>query len=159
MKISIIAALSAVDRGLGKNNQLLWKIPNDLKRFKELTNSHAIIMGRKTYESIERPLPNRTNIIITRDTSYQKEHCMVAHSLEEALQKAREVEQQEMFIIGGGEIYNQALPFTDKLYLTLIDEKKDADTFFPDYSEFQRKIFEEKHQEEIPPYTFINLER
>ncbi len=157
--ISIIAALSAIDRGLGKDNQLLWKISQDLKRFKELTSGHPIIMGRKTFESIGRPLPNRTNIIITRDTTYQKDGCITVHSLEEGIRKAREVEQQELFIIGGGEIYNQALPLADKLYLTLIDEKKDADTFFPDYTKFKKEVVREEHKEEELLYTFLILER
>lgn len=158
-KISIIAAISLYDRGLGKDNQLLWKIPNDLKRFKELTSGHVIIMGRKTFESIGRPLPNRTNIIITRDESYQKDGCSSAHSLDEALAKAHTYEKEEIFIVGGGEIYTQALPLSHTLYLTLVDDQKDADTFFPDYAEFQKKVFEEKHQEGEPPYIFVNLER
>ncbi len=157
--ISIIAAISAIDRGLGNNNQLLWKISQDLKRFKELTTGHPIIMGRKTFESIGRPLPSRTNIIITRDVTYQKDGCSIAHSLHQAIVKAKEVEDKELFIIGGGEIYNQALPLADKLYLTLIDEKKDADTFFPDYSEFKKEVVREEHKEEELLYTFLILER
>ncbi len=158
-KISIIAAISEKDRALGKDNKLIWRISDDLKRFKQLTTGHPVIMGRKTFESIGKPLPNRTNIIVTRNPEFTSEWCLVAHSLEDAIAKAREIDQQEIFILGGAEIYNQALPLTDKLYLTLINDKKDADVFFPDYSAFTKEVFKEEHLESKPQYTFLNLEK
>ncbi|MBX4198136.1 dihydrofolate reductase [Candidatus Parcubacteria bacterium] len=158
-KISIIAGIQKKDRGIGKDNQLLWKISDDLKRFKALTSGHVIISGRKNFESIGRPLPNRTNIIITRNPEYKAEGCIIVVSLEEALAKAKELEKEEIFIMGGGEIYKQALPFTDKLYLTIIDGEKPADIFFPDYSEFTKEIFREEYLDNDPPYIFLELEK
>jgi len=128
-KVSIIAAI-AENRAIGKNNKLLWRIPEDLKRFKKVTEGHAVIMGRKTYESIGKPLPNRLNIIITRNTSYKPPACFVFPSLGEALVYAKKYEKEEIFVIGGGEIYRQALPLTDKLYLTVVKGEYEADTFF-----------------------------
>jgi dihydrofolate reductase len=165
-KISMIAALSDTTRAIGRNNELLWKISDDLKRFKALTTGHAIVMGRKTYESIGRPLPNRTNIIITRNHNFLPEGCIVVHSLEEALETAKNVEQenhpedqQEIFIIGGGEIYHNALPFADRLYLTLVESQADGDTHFPDFSSFTKEISKEEHLDHIPPYTYVILEK
>lgn len=155
--INIIAALQTSDRALGKDNDLLWKIAPDLKRFKELTTGHPIIMGRKTYESIGHPLPNRTNIIITRNPNYKAPGCIVATSLEDALTKAKEKDQEEIFIIGGSEIYTLALPHTDKLYLTIVDDTKDGDVFFPEYSEFTQEVFREDHPESTPSYSFVDL--
>src|SRR3989344_5036089 len=135
--ISCIAALGTTTRAIGKNNTLLWRIKEDLGRFKSLTTGHPIIMGRKNFESIGRPLPNRTNIVITRNKEYAAEGCFVVHSFDEAVTKAKEVEEKEIFIIGGGEIYTQALPITHKLYLTLVDSNETGDVFFPDYSGFK----------------------
>lgn len=143
MRISIIAAIGK-NRELGKDNKLLWHISEDLKRFKDLTNNHTVIMGRKTYESIGRPLPNRLNIIISRDPSLHIQNCIVVHSLEEALDIAKEREKKEIFIIGGASVYAQAFEFADKLYLTIVDSKFDADAFFPDHSMFKRRVFEKK---------------
>lgn len=169
-KISIIVAISK-NGAIGKNNELLWRIPGDMRRFKELTTGHPIIMGRKTYESIGKPLPNRTNIIITRDKNYSAPGCIVTNSLQEALEKAEEVETQpspeatagkesEIFIIGGGEIYKEGLKLTDKLYLTLIHEEKEGDIYFPDYPEFKKEISrEERETENGLKYTWLELER
>lgn len=157
--VSAIAAISENDRGIGKDNDLLWKIPADLKRFKEITFGHPIIMGRKNFESIGRALPGRMNIIVTRDTEYRRENCVIAHSIEDAIARAKMLDQEEVFIIGGGEIYTQALPMTDRLYLTLIHAEKPADVFFPDYSEFVNVISEEKGEHEGIPYTFVTLSR
>jgi dihydrofolate reductase len=157
--ISIIVAISNQTRAIGKKNELLWKIPNDLKRFKELTTGHPIIMGRKTFESIGRPLPNRTNVIITRNKDYTFENCSVVGSLDEAIELAKKIDKEEIFIIGGGEIYKQALPFTDRLYLTVVDDEPKADTFFPDYSDFKKEIFKEEHPEHTPPFIYLTLER
>lgn len=129
--ITIIAA-AGENNELGKNNDLVWHLPNDFKRFKQLTTGHHIIMGRKTFESFPKPLPNRTHIVITRNKSYQKEGIIVVSSIEEALEKASEDSQP--FIIGGGEIYKQSLPFAKKMELTRVHGTFEADTFFPDFS-------------------------
>lgn len=159
-KISIIAAVGR-NRELGKNNKLLWHIPEDMKRFKELTSGHAVIMGRKTFESIGRPLPHRTNIIVTRDPNFNAKGCIIAHSLDEALRLAplAQGNNEEVFVIGGGQIYEQALPFTHKLYLTVVDAETDADTFFPNYSDFKKIIHQEKKSTEGLTYTFLELEK
>lgn len=179
MKISIVAAIGK-NRELGKDNRLLWYIPEDLKRFKKLTQNHPIIMGRKTYESIGKPLPNRTNIIITRDPSFQAPNCIVTYSLEEALDVAKGIEKNpevlreshlggvtyltprdsgEIFIIGGGQIFEQALPLTDKLYLTIVDGVFDADTFFPDYSMFTKIVSQVASGGNGYRYTFLDIEK
>lgn len=157
-KISIIAAIGK-NRELGKDNKLLWHIPDDLPRFKKLTLGHSIVMGRKTFESIGRPLPNRTNIVVTRDSSYEVEGVVVVHSIEKAIEEAKKKDKEEIFVIGGGQIYEQALPFTDRLYLTIVDAQAEADTYFPDYSEFKEIISEEKNESEGLKYKFIELER
>ncbi len=156
--ISLIAAIDE-NRGIGKNNQLLFHIPDDLKRFKQLTRNHPVIMGRKTYESIGKPLPQRLNIIITRDSNFQIEGCTVSHSLEEAIRIAKQHEKEEIFIIGGGQIYQQAIQFADKLYLTLIKGTYDADAFFPDYSAFGTVNFHDEKQYQQYTYAFLELTR
>ena len=120
--ISIIVATSK-NRVIGNNNSLIWKLPADLKRFKQITTDNTIVMGRKTYESIGKPLPNRRNIIITRDTNYLVDNCEVVNSLEEALMLCN----NECFIIGGGEIYKQSIDISDKIYLTLVQEDFEGD--------------------------------
>lgn len=158
-RISAIASIGE-NRELGKSGRLLWRIPDDLKRVKALTTGHPIIMGRKTYESIGKPLPNRTNIVITRDKSYRAEGCVVVHSLDEALAKAREVENKEVFIFGGAQIYEEAFPHIDRLYLTTIHANDpDADTFFPDYSVFTKAIEKEKRDHGGLDYEWTTLER
>ncbi|MDO8576065.1 MAG: dihydrofolate reductase, partial [bacterium] len=133
MKRSIVAAVVAIgkNRELGKEGKLLWHIPDDLKRFKELTLGHPIIMGRKTFESIlgytqGKPLPGRTNIVVTHDPNWKYEGVIVSPSLEEAIAKAKELDTEEIHIGGGAQIYEQALPYIDKLYLTLIDSDPPA---------------------------------
>lgn len=137
--IVIVAAMSNIDRGIGKDNRLLWHIPEDLKRFKTLTYGHPIIMGRKTFESIVamlgKPLPGRTNIVITRDTTYNPAGAHVTHSLEEAILHAKKERPEEIHIGGGAEIYRLALPFVTKLYITWIQNKPEADTFFPPFED------------------------
>lgn len=125
--IGLIVATDKVG-GIGKDNALLWHLPNDLKRFKSITSGHPIIMGRKTFESIGKPLPNRTNIIITKNKDLKIEGCTIVHSLQEAIDTC---EGKDAFIIGGGSIYEQALAIADQLYLTLVDVELEADTFFP----------------------------
>src|SRR5580658_3769073 len=133
-RISLIAAIGANNRALGKNNQLLWHIPDDLKRFKEITNGHPVIMGRKTWESLPekfRPLPGRLNIVVTRQEHYEADGAITSPSLEDAFEIARAEKSDELFVIGGGELYKEALPLADKLYMTIVDDEKDADVFFP----------------------------
>ncbi|MCR4286145.1 MAG: dihydrofolate reductase [Candidatus Kaiserbacteria bacterium] len=157
-RISIIAAVGQ-NRELGKKNGLIWRIGADLKRVKEITMGHPIIMGWNTYQSIGRPLPGRTNIVLSF-RPMKIGGCVVATSLEEALTKAREVEQEEIFIFGGASVYKEAIGSTDRLYLTRIEATDtDADAFFPDYSEFAKVLNEEKHFEYNPPYTWLTLER
>ncbi len=158
MKISLIACISK-NRGLGLNNQLLFKIPDDLKRFREVTKGHAVIMGSKTFESIGRPLPNRTNIVISRDVNFQTPGCIVVHSIDDALKKAREVEKSEIFIIGGAQIYAQTISLANKLYLTLVDDEKPADAFFPPYDEFKKITQGTQGEYNGLKYSFLELER
>lgn len=157
--ISIIAAVSK-NNVIGRDGKLPWHISEDLKRFKRLTSGHVIIMGRKTFESIGRPLPNRTNIIITRDKNFTPEEVVVTHSVEEALDIGREKEERgEVFIIGGGQIYTQSMRYADKLYLTVVEEEIEGDTYFPDYSEFKKVSFERAGEENGLKYKFIDLEK
>ncbi|OGG52909.1 hypothetical protein A3H16_03985 [Candidatus Kaiserbacteria bacterium RIFCSPLOWO2_12_FULL_53_8] len=165
----VIAAVVAIgkNRELGKAGKLLWHIPDDLKRFKELTLGHPIIMGRKTFESIlgytqGKPLPERTNIVVTRHNDFvsRYDNVVIAHSLEEGIEKAKALDNVEIHIGGGAEIYEQALARIDKLYLTLIDAEGEADSFFPAYeTEFTKKVFEEEHEWNGIKYRFVDLER
>lgn len=144
MLISLIAAID--NKGcIGKAGALPWRLSFDLQRFKTLTIGHHIIMGRKTWESIGKVLPGRTNIIVTRQLSYHVESCIIAHSIEDALEYARNHEEIEAFVIGGGEIFNTALPFARRIYLTRVHvEIVDADTFFPDINKENWEIIEEQ---------------
>lgn len=158
-RMSLIAAIGS-NRELGKNNTLLWNIPEDMKRFRELTTGHAVIMGQKTYESIGKPLPNRTNIIVTVDKEFESKECFVCYSLEEALEKARDIDHEEVFVIGGGSVYRQMIDKADRLYLTLVKGKFQADVFFPEYEHiFSRVISLQKSQDEHFSYEFIVLEK
>ena len=162
-KISIIAALGR-NRAIGKDNKLLWNIPGDLPRFKELTTGHPVIMGRRTWESIPerfRPLPGRTNIVITRDPAYDAPGAVLAQSFPEALSRARDAEgAEEIFAIGGQRVYECALPFATNLYLTLVDDEKEGDAFFPAYEEeFTKETSREEHEEAGFRYAWVNLER
>jgi len=158
-KISMIAAIAEKDRGIGKDNELLFHIPEDLKRFMDITSGHVIIMGRKTYESIGRPLSNRINVVVSRDTSYKATGCVVKPTLETALSYARIKEKEEIFIIGGGQLYKQVLPLAEKLYLTLVQGKFEADTHFPDYSEFKKVTELGKGRHKELEYTFLEIEK
>jgi len=152
--ITMIAA-AGENNEIGRKNDLLWHLPDDFKRFKKITSHHFIIMGRKTFESFPKPLPNRTHIVITRDRSYGKQGANVVYSLEEALEKAKST--KDVFIIGGGEIYSAALKFADKIELTRVHSTfKEADTFFPEFSKDEWElIFEEKHEkDERHKYSF-----
>lgn len=140
-----IIAAAAENNALGKDNQLLWHLPEDFKRFKTLTSGHFIIMGRKTFESFPKPLPNRTHIIITRQPNYQApEGCIVVTSLEKAMELCPK--NEEAFVIGGGEIYQQALGVVDKIDVTRVHTTLDADTFFPTIDPtLWEMVFEEFH--------------
>lgn len=130
MIISLIVAMDE-QRGIGLDGGIPWHLPADLKRFKSITMGHHLIMGRKTYESIGNPLPGRTMIIVTRNTNYQPDGCLVANSLEEALGFARMGSESEVFIIGGGELFAEAIDHADRIYLSLVHTTLPADTFFP----------------------------
>lgn len=155
--LTLIAA-AAENNALGKDNELLWHLPDDFKHFKDLTSHHFIIMGRKTFESFPKPLPNRTHIIITRQEEYDAPaSCIVVNSLEKALDLV--TEQEESFIIGGGEIYHLALPFADKIELTRVHTTVEADAFFPTFDEKEwdlvREEFHDKDAKHEHPFTFL----
>ena len=155
--IKIIVAMSE-NRVIGNNNELIWKLSSDLKRFKELTTNNPVVMGRKTYESIGRPLPNRRNIIISRQPDYLVDDCEIVSSLEEALL----LTNNDCFIIGGGEIYNQSIELADKIYLTLVHKNFEGDTQFPElgkeWAKMSRKDFEADEKNEYN-YSFIEYDR
>ncbi len=133
--ISIICAI-AKDRGIGNKNKLLVHLPPDLKHFKNITSGHMVIMGQTTYESIGFALPNRVNVIMTKDKDFEAKGCTIVYSMEEALEVAKNSGDDEVFFIGGASIYAQAIKHADKLYLTIMDKTWEADTFFPEYDKF-----------------------
>jgi dihydrofolate reductase len=160
--ITIIAAI-AKNNALGKDNDLIWHLPADLKRFKKVTSGHHILMGRNTYESIGKPLPNRTTVIITRNLEYSAEGCIVVDSIEKAIQVAKEDEQ--VFIIGGAQIYKQAmeLNLVDQLDITQVHEEFDADVFFP---VIETELWKENSRENFKAdekntynYSFLSYKR
>lgn len=162
MLISIIVAASE-NGAIGKDNQLLWRLPEDLKRFKRLTLNHTMIMGRKTFESIGKPLPGRTSIVITRQQDFQPERVIVVNSLAQAIEEAKNRGDNETFIIGGGEIYTQAMSLTDRIYLTKVHTTMEGDTFFnipneTEWAEVSQIHFpaDERHQFS---FDFIDLEK
>ena len=155
-KVSIIAVVGK-NLAIGKNNQLLWHISEDLKHFQKITKGHVVVMGSRTFESLGKPLLERINIIITKDIDYKCEGCIMAHSLDEAIKIAKEKERDEIFIIGGGSIYQQTIGIADKLYITLVEDSPEADTFFPDYSDFGKIVFEEKHKFGNIDFKFMEL--
>ncbi len=138
----MIAAV-AENNALGKDNELVWHLPNDFKRFKELTTGHYIIMGRKTFESFPKPLPNRTHVVISRQPNYQPEGCIVVNSIENAIKVCPE--NETIYIIGGGEIYSQALPYSDMIEITKVHGQFEADTFFPEIKEEEWELIEIKY--------------
>ncbi len=161
MSISIIVAV-AENNAIGKDNDLLWHISDDLKRFKKITSGHKIIMGKNTFLSLPvRPLPNRTSIVITDDPADQYEGCIMAYSIEDAMSKCGE--NEECFIIGGGSIYTQFLPLADKLYLTKVSRSYEADTFFPEIRSDEWELIEqEDHVDEENnslPFSFQTYTR
>ncbi|HEX4948740.1 MAG TPA: dihydrofolate reductase [Blastocatellia bacterium] len=143
MTISIVAALGR-NRAIGYQNQLPWRLPTDLQRFKQLTMGHHLLMGRKTFESIGRPLPGRTSIIITRQPGYEAEGCLIAHSLDEAIALAKSRGEQEAFVIGGADIYAQTIPRADRMYLTFVEAEPEADALFPRFDESDWEVSTEE---------------
>jgi len=139
--IITIAAIG-INNELGKDNQLIWHLPNDFKRFKTFTTGHYIIMGRKTFESFPKPLPNRTHVIITRQKNYTVENCIVVNSLKKAIAVCPK--DEDVYIIGGGEIYNQSIDFADKLEITRVYHSFEADTFFPEIDASKWKLVSEE---------------
>lgn len=159
MRISAVAAIGE-KRELGVQNTLLWHIPLDLQRFKQITLHHPVIMGRRTYESVGRLLPQRKNIIISGNRTFLVPGGVVTHSLDEAITEARRSETEEMFIIGGATIFTQSLPRVQRLYLTIVHQTfPQADAFFPDYTEFTKVSSIEDHNSDGYNYTFVTLER
>ena len=161
----IIALIVAMDEqgGIGRDNQMPWHLPSDLKRFKALTLGHHLILGRKTYQSIGRPLPGRTIIIVTRSKDYTAAGCIVAPSLEDALDIARESGDSEVFIGGGGQIYAQGLPLAERIYLTRVHANAQAEVYFPELDMSDWNVVHAEHQaqaeNETPGYSFFVLER
>jgi len=146
LKLISIAAVGK-NNELGKDNDLLWHLPKDFKRFKKLTTGHFIIMGRKTFESFPKPLPNRTHIVITRQKNYSNEHCIVVHDLDNALKLVEK--EKVVFVIGGGEIYKQFMPIVHELEITKVHAEFEADTYFPEIdSEIWELAKEEAHQKD-----------
>jgi dihydrofolate reductase len=160
--LSLIAAV-AENRCIGAQNALPWHLPEDLKRFRAITRGHPVIMGRKTFESIGRPLPQRQNIVISRDPNYSAGGIEIATSLEQSIELAKGQSPQQIFVIGGAEIYRLALEMADRLFLTLVHQEVPGDAFFPDWRHLSwRETFRETHLaqgENSPAYTFLDLER
>ncbi len=155
MQLILIAAFTD-NRVLGKDNQLIWHLPEDLKNFKRLTSGHPVLMGRKTFESLGRPLPNRTNIIITRNPDYAANGGVVVPSLDAAIEKATQTGADKAFVIGGGEIYSQALPLANLLFLTHVHTQLEGDTFFPEFSLQDWQVVDTQHfaKDEKHAYDF-----
>lgn len=162
MKLSLIVA-SNPEGAIGKDNQLLWHLPEDLKRFKRLTMGKPILMGRKTFESIGRPLPGRTSFVITRNSRFHSDGIVVCASLEDAVEKARSTGAEEAFVIGGGEIYAQALPLADRIYLTRVYNNVAGDAFFniPDQNQWTTVLreFHEADDRHAYDYEFLDMVR
>ncbi len=160
MIISMIAAMDS-NRAIGIKNQLPWHLPADLQHFKALTLGKPIVMGRNTYESIGKPLPNRTNIVVTRDQNYQAPGCNIAYSFEDAITQAGNAE--ELMIIGGASLYEQTLKHANKLYLTFVDTEVVGDAFFPKWNPEEWKELSREHYEKDEKnnyaYSFVTLER
>lgn len=158
--LTIIAA-AGENNALGKENDLVWHLPDDFKRFKELTSGHHIIMGRKTFESFPKPLPKRTHLVITRKDNYKKEGIIVVHSIERAIEFSKE--DPQTFIIGGGEIYKMGLELADRIELTRVHGTFEADTFFPEIDESKwdlvSKVFHDKDEKHDFAFTYLTYDR
>lgn len=157
MLISLIVAMAS-NRVIGNRGEIPWKIPGEQKMFKEITMGHTMIMGRKTYEAIGRALPGRSNIVITRQTDYQAPGCKVVHDLERALESCSP-EEDEAFIIGGGQIYHETISAADRIYLTVLPKEVSGDTYFPEFSESDFEIIKSDFIDAVEPYHFYIYER
>jgi dihydrofolate reductase len=157
----IMIAAVAENNALGKNNDLLWHLPNDFKRFKEITSGHHIIMGRKTFESFPKPLPNRTHVIITRQNDFEYEGCVVVQNIEKAISVCPI--NENLYIIGGGEIYQQSISFADQLDITRVHHSFDADVYFPEIDpeiwELTSETYHSKDERHLFDYTFQTFVR
>jgi len=162
MILSLIFALDEKN-AIGKNNQLPWHLPADLKKFKQITMGHYILMGRKTWESIGKPLPGRTSVVISRTAQIDVENVIVKPSIEEAISYAKNNGETEAFVIGGAQLFQEAIPLADKFYLTRIHHVFEADTFLPEINLDEWKIMEEEYfapdEKNLYPFTFQILER
>jgi dihydrofolate reductase len=164
MKVALIVAMD-LERGIGKNNDLMWHLPNDMKFFKEMTLGHVVVMGRKNWDSIPskyRPLSDRENVVLTRNKDYQSEGCVVLHDLVEVWEKYQDEEDRVIFIIGGGEIYKQALAsgLVEEMYITHVNKRYGADTFFPDFDmkEWKVEVIQNQEKDEKHEVEFqVNL--
>ncbi len=157
----IMIAAVAENNALGKNNDLLWHLPNDFKRFKAVTSGHYIIMGRKTFESFPKPLPNRTHVIITRQKDFQHDGCIVVDSIQKAIEVCPK--NETIFVIGGGKIYSQSMAFADQLDITRVHHSFDADVYFPEINseiwELTNETFNAKDEKHLFDYTFQTFVR
>jgi dihydrofolate reductase len=158
----IVSLIVAADEsgGIGKNNQLPWHLPSDLKRFKNLTMGHYIVMGRKTYETIGKPLPGRVMVVVTHQKDFFPEGCLIVNSLVDAIKLAENDHETEVFIIGGGEIFSQAISRADKIYFTAVHIKTNADVSFPkiDPNQWERIVIEALPQNDEDEYeTDFNI--
>ena len=167
MKVSIIAAMDR-KRGIGKANQIPWRIKEDLIHLKTLTLGHVVVLGRKSYDSMVwyynktgNPMPGKLYLVVTREKSYgpARDNGKTVSSIEEAISKAKEIGEEEVFIIGGQQIFQQTIGLANKLYLTIVEGEFDADAFFPDYSEFKKVVSEEKRESDGYKYRFLELEK
>ena len=163
---AVVSAIAAIGkrRELGKDNKLIWHIPDDLKRFQELTTGHPVIMGRKTFESIlgykKGPLKKRINIVVTRDKKWHYDGVVVCHSVEEAIETAKNMDKNEVFVIGGTQIFESAMPLIDRLHLTIVDQSAKADSFFPPYENtYTKQMYDETRVWEGVKYRWIDLNR
>lgn len=160
----VLIAAVAENFALGKNNDLIWHLPNDFKRFKAITSGHHIVMGRKTFESFPKPLPNRTHVIISKQKEYHPEGCIVVDSMEKAIEICPK--NETFFVIGGGEIYALAMPLADKLDITRVHHQFEADTFFPEIDQNKWKLVntekhykDEKHSYDYSFETYTKIEK
>jgi dihydrofolate reductase len=159
MKISIIVAVSE-NNVIGAKNKLLWYLPGDLPRFKKITTGHCILMGQKTFESIGKVLPDRTNIILSNDKNYKVDGAVVFNNPEEAIQFTEDQGESELMIIGGGMVYEYFLPLANKIYLTKVHKNYDGDTHFPEINmDKWKEISNEKHLDNDPPFEYQTLVR
>ncbi|MFI5391065.1 MAG: dihydrofolate reductase [Bacteriovoracales bacterium] len=157
--ISLVVAMGP-NREIGSNNQIPWKLSEDLKNFKKTTLGHHILMGRKTFESIGKPLPGRINLILSRNKDFQVKDCITVRSIDEAINYARSKGEYELMVIGGAEIYKEALPHAKRIYLSQVEFSGSADTYFPEFNEKNWKVISEiKHSGDSIPWTFRIIER